>query len=41
MIFPLEAIDQLYYTVTRITTHFYNDSMDVDSCEIRKATGFF
>jgi hypothetical protein len=41
MSFPLESIDQLHCTVTRITTHSYNDSMDVNSREIKKATGFF
>jgi hypothetical protein len=41
MVFPLESIDQLYYTVTRITTHYYSGPTDVDDHEIRKATGFF
>jgi hypothetical protein len=38
---PLQSIDQLYYAVTRITTHQYTDSHSVDPHELKKATGFF
>lgn len=38
---PLQSIDQLYYAVTRITTHQYTDSHSVDPYELKKATGFF
>jgi len=36
-----ESIDQLYYTVTRITTHYYTDSLETDSHEVMKPSGFF
>jgi hypothetical protein len=38
---PTGTIDQLYYTVTRITTHHYTDSESVNPSELTKATGFF
>jgi len=40
MSIALGSIDQIYYTVTRITTHSYTDSMEVSVPEIKKATGF-
>jgi len=40
MVFPLESIDQIYYTVTRITTHAYSNSTDVDDHELKKLQVF-
>jgi hypothetical protein len=30
------SIDQLYFVVTRITTHRYTDSMETDPYELKK-----
>lgn len=35
------SIDQLYFVLTRITTHRYTDSMETDPYELKKASGFF
>jgi hypothetical protein len=39
--YPLTSIDQLHYTVTRITTHYYKDDGEIDPKVIKTATGFF
>jgi hypothetical protein len=41
MTFGLETIDQLYYTVTQITTHWYNNNNSINEKPIDKGTGFF
>jgi hypothetical protein len=41
MIYPLSSIDQLYYTVTQITTHHYDDAHKVIDTPLDKGTGFF
>jgi S1-C subfamily serine protease len=41
MTYPLLTIDQLHYTVTRITTHQYNDNKGIDRRILKTATGFF
>jgi hypothetical protein len=39
--YPLFTIDQLHYTVARITTHYYSDDEEIDSKIQQTATGFF
>ncbi|MGI0045264.1 MAG: hypothetical protein ACRD47_16280, partial [Nitrososphaeraceae archaeon] len=41
MAFSLSSIDQLYYTVTQITTHHYAEDGKVNDRPLDKGTGFF
>jgi len=39
--FSLDSVDQLHYAVTRITTHYYNDDVKINSRIVKTASGFF
>ena len=39
--FKFSDIDELYLSVTKLTTHEFNDDKSVNSKDIRTGTGFF